>query len=430
MLRHGRAWLAALLFVGAWNVATSAHADFRLWEENADDEWHHRSFSATGYLQAGFLYRQNDADSPSSQDQFWLQRARFGFRAQLHRWLLMRMELETSPAASLTDAYIEAPFSPMLSIRAGQFKVPFMRSVLYSETSLAFIDRPLFTPQSPDRRNFANIYGRDIGFMLTGTFGNREVARHSPAIQYMVGAFLGRGANQIVNDDNAFMYAGRLQFHVFGAPVGADIEGDYVRNDFPRVAVGVGGYTNCDDRGNWNRGWTVDSEFRYRGLFASLAFVRFRNGGVHDSGVGKLFGYQGSCRDGVGGGAAESVAWGVNAQVQYMLPQAFFPFPEQSLELLTRFDAVAPNNPSNGSFLGGGVGTSGYTAPTAYADPDNAPSTWRLTFGVNWFPTSSQIIHLSLNYQLNRETEHVTISSREVIAIKNDILWLQLTAGF
>lgn len=430
MFRSARTWLVASVIAWGCFSSATARADFRLWEENADDVWHHRYFAATGYLQAGFLYRQNDANSPTSDDQFWLQRARFGFRAQLHRWLVMRMELETSPAASLTDAYIEAPVSPMFSVRVGQFKVPFLRSVLFTETALGFIDRPLYTPQSPDRRTFGNIYGRDVGIMFTGTFGNREVARHAPALQYMVGAFLGRGANQIVNDDSAFLYAGRLLFHVFGAPEGAEVEGDYIRNDFPRVAIGAGAYTNCDDRGNWNRGWTVDSEFRYRGLFASVSFVRFRNGGVNGNGLGKLFGYQGSCNEGVGAGAIDSVAWGVNAQVQYMLPQTFFPFAEQSLELLTRFDAVAPNNTANGSFLGGGVGTPGYTAPSAYADSDNAPSAWRLTFGVNWFPTSSQLIHLSLNYQLNRETEHAIISSREIVGIKNDILWLQLTAGF
>lgn len=410
--------------------ASQARADFKLWEENADDEWHHRSFAVTGYMQAGYLWRQNDPQSPSSDDQFWVQRARFGFRAKLHKWLMFRFEMETSPAPSLTDVYIESPLSPMFTLRFGQFNLPFLRSVMYSEVALSFIDRPLYTPLNPDRRNFGWISQRDIGLMLTGVFGNREAARHTPAVQYFAGAFLGRGANQIVNDDNAFLYTARVMFHVFGAPTATPVENDLAHTEFPSVAVGAAVYTNCDDRGNWNRGWTVDSEVRYRGLYASISFLRFANGGVNGNGLGKLFGYGASCGTGVTAGAVDSISWGMNAQVQYVLPHALFPFQEQSLELLTRFDAVAPSNPANGSFLGGGTTTTGYNAPSAYSDVDNSPSTWRLTFGANWYPTTSQMIRLALNYQLNRETEHVFLAGREVVGIKNDILWLQMTAGF
>ncbi|MBK8173429.1 MAG: hypothetical protein IPK60_24270 [Sandaracinaceae bacterium] len=408
--------------------ATRARADFLLWEENADDEWHHRSFAATGYLAAGFLWRQNDPQSPSSDDQFIVQHARFGFRALLHKWAMLRFEIETSPSPSATDVFIDSPISPMFGIRFGQFRLPFLRMGIFSETSISFIDRPLFTPQAPDRSNFGTIYARDIGLMFSGTFGNREPALRIPSLQYAVGAFLGRGANQIVNDDNAFLYAGRLSFHVFGAPVGIENENDLAHNEIPRVALGGGAYTNCSDRGDWNRGWTVDSEFRYRGFFASLAFVRMRSGGVNGSGLGKALGYDDSC--GVGGtGSVDSVGWGVNAQVQYVLPPVLFPFHEQSLEVLTRFDAVSPNGPADGSFFGGGVGSPGYTSPNSYVSPDNAPSTWRITFGLNWYPTSQQILHLTLNYQINRETEHAVVAGTEYVGIRNDILWLQLIAG-
>jgi len=429
--------LLGRLFVALLAISTAtaalapaaARADIRVWEENEDDIWHHRWFAFTGFAQPGFIYRQNDPENAISDDHFWLQRARFGFRAQLHRYIQLRFEIEGMPSPNLTDVFVDLPFHPAFSIRVGQFLLPFLRTYQINEANQAFIDRLIYTPQQPDRFALRYLNPRDVGMMFTGIIGNTDPEVMSPGLQYWAGVFLGRGANQIVNDDNAFLYSARVNFHVLGPPKGADQESDLANNENPHVAAGAGIYTNCDDRGNYNRGMTFDSEFRYRGLYAYASFVRFYNGAVRNDSLGKFLGYGGSCGGGIAG-ASDSIAWGASLQVQYVLPTMLFPIPDQALEVLARFDAVAPLNPADGSFLGGGVSSVGYAPPPDYRDADNPPTRWRLTFGLNWFPTHDQLIRLSLNYQLNRETENAIIAGREFIGVKNDTLWLQGTVGF
>ena len=188
------------------------------------------------------------------------------------------------------------------------------------------------------------------------------------------------------------------------------------------MAAGAGIYSNCDDRGQWNRGWTVDAELRWRGLFANATLVRFHNGPA--DGLGRGLGYH-SC-PGIPG-AVPNVAVGASATVQYVLPRLLFPVRNMALEVLVRWDYVSPSQPYDSSFLGGRTGSTGYIAPPNYGDSDNPPTRWRLTFGLNWFPTASQRLRLSLNYQMNRFTENVVIAGQEYVGIKADIFWAQLT---
>jgi hypothetical protein len=420
------ALLAALL--GAVATPPPARADIRIWEENADDADNHRWLDFTGFAQPGFIYRTNDPESPISDDNFWLQRARIGYKAQIHRLLLLRFEIEGSPNPNLTDVYLDLPFHQAFQLRVGQFLVPFLRTYQINEVNQAFIDRIVYTPQAPDRPALRYLNPRDIGVMAFGTIGNTDPERMAPALQYWAGVFLGRGANQIVNDDNAFLYSARLNVHLFGVPRGQEQESDLADNPVPKVALGGGGYMNCDDRGNWNRGLTFDAEFRFRGIYAYGSFVRFYNGGTNGSSFGRAFGYDRSCGGGVTG-AGSHVAWGWSFQVQYVLPKLLFPVEKQALELLLRFDGVAPLNPADGSFLGGGPGTPGYQPPPNYQDADNPPTKWRMTLGINWFPTREQTLRLGLNYQLNRETEDAVIRSETFVGISNDIVWLQATVA-
>jgi hypothetical protein len=424
--------LLALLVAGlvpAMLVPASARADLRIWEQNADDATHHRWFAVTGFAQPGFIVRQNDPENPISDDHFWLQRARFGFRTQLHRYLQLRFELEGMPSPNLTDVFVDLPIHPAFSVRAGQFLLPFLRTYQINEANQAFIDRTVYTPQQPDRFALRYLNPRDVGIMFTGIVGNSDPEVVSPGLQYWVGAFLGRGANQIVNDDSAFLYSARVNLHVLGPPKGADQESDLAHNEHAHVAAGAGIYTNCDDRGNYNRGLTFDTEFRFRGLYAYASFVRFYNGAVRNDSLGRALGYDTGCGSGIAG-ASDHVAWGASVQAQYVLPRAVFPVESQALEVLARFDAVAPLNPADGSFLGGGSASPGYAPPPDYRDADNPPSRWRLTFGLNWFPTREQILRVSANYQLNRETENAVIAGREFVGVKNDVFWLQGTVGF
>jgi hypothetical protein len=462
-------FVSALVGAMALLSAAPARADIRVWselpegaEEGVDPL---RFFDVTAFVQPGYIYRLDDPDgfNPEQSDNFWLQRARFGFRAQLYPWLRVRLEAETTPNFALQDAFVELLVHPLLTVRLGQFQIPFLRTYQYNEANLAFVDRLVYTPLGTDRQFLRYLSPRDIGVMVTGRYGEAD----SPTLEYWLGAFLGRGANQTRDADSALLWALRLQLHVLGVPERVEWESDIVRNEVPRVAVGASAYTNCDDRGQFNLGTTVDAEVRYEGLYAAATFVRFNNGPVanddqlpaalqdmgvldaHDnffSAFGRGLGY--GTRDGCAAQLADEadptmgltlpyhVAWGVSAQVQYVLPRLLFPVDGMELELLFRFDLAQPNNPDDATFLGSTVTDPmspdihpEYRRPTNFYDGDNGPSQWRLTFGLNWFPTAEQHLRLSLNYQLRREVEPITVAGADVVGIKNDIFWAQLTLG-
>ncbi len=226
------------------------------------------------------------------------------------------------------------------------------------------------------------------------------------------------------------------------------------------MLVGAGAYTNCDTGGRMNIGTTLDTELRYEGLFASAAFVRFNNGPVANfssaerrdpaladtagendnfmSGLGNALGYGGrsACRGVVASATPDprdpftvpfGMAWGASMQLQYTLPAILFPVDDMALEVLARFDIIEPENPDDGTFTGGGSSSPYYVAPSSYASADNPPSQYRITFGVNWFPTFEQSLRLGVNYQLRRETERVMLPDVSLDEIRNDVFWIQAT---
>ena len=90
-----------------------------------------------------------------------------------------------------------------------------------------------------------------------------------------------------------------------------------------------------------------------------------------------------------------------------------------------------PNSPYDPDrpILGGTSSTDGYVAPERLLNSDNAPTQWRLTFGLNWFPTNSPTLRLSANYQHNREAEDIVTPEGTLIGVRNDRLMFQITAG-
>ena len=129
----------------------------------------------------------------------------------------------------------------------------------------------------------------------------------------------------------------------------------------------------------------------------------------------------------------DTVSRGAHLQLQYVLPRVLtdLPFSLMDLELLFRADWVDANSPYTQSdpLFGGGPGSPGYVAPPSYTDALNPPTRWRLTFGLNFYPTGETHIRLGINYQLNREAENVVITGTTYQGISNDVFWLQLTAG-
>lgn len=431
-MRHllGR-WAGIALLLA---LTTPARADIRVWQEHPDSEAKNRNLDLTGYIQPGYIWRQDDPDpaqpNPNQDNNFWLQRARFGFRARLQQYFWMRVEYDAT-VSQLQDGYLDARFHPAFNVRFGQFQLPFLRTFMFSEERLAFIDRLVYTPLQQDRQALRYLSPRDLGGMVYGKVGDLSPESTSPVLEYFAGMFLGQGPGATNNIDGAYLYAARAQLHALGLPEGAENESDIARNKTPRVGVAGGVYSNCDDRGQWNRGFTSDAEFRYQGLYASATFVWFKNG--ESAGLGDFLAYDQACGPGGAVARPDHIATGGSVQVQYVLPELVLPG-EHSLEVLARFDQVNPQSPCNANtgkckFFGGDEKTPGYLGPSSYGDADNPPSRYRLTFGVNYFPNSKQNLRLSLNYQMNRETEDVTNSDGTFVGIKNDVVWFQATAG-
>lgn len=428
---HATAGLLALLPL---LVTSAADADIRIWEEHPDSPRTHRTLDLTGYLQPGYIWRQDDPEptqpNPNQDNNFWVQRVRLGLRAKVQQYIWFRMEYDAR-VSQLQDAYIDVRPLQEVGIRFGQFKLPFLKTMVIADDELAFNDRAIYTPQQQDRAVLRYLNPRDVGVMLSGKVGDTSEGATAPVFEYGAGMFLGQGPNASNNIDNAYLWAARTQLHLLGIPDGVVAESDLARNQTPRVAVAGGVYTNCDDRGQWNRGWTTDAEFRYEGLYASGTFVWFKNGAA--AGLGDTLAYDTACGGSGSSPLPDHIATGGSAQVQYVLP-SLLTGEHQSFELLTRFDQVNPQSPCNAvtgkcSFFGGDVNTPGYVGPTAYGDSDNPPSRYRLTFGVNYFPSNEQNLRFSLNYMMNRETEDVQNANGTFAGIKNDVIWFQATAG-
>jgi hypothetical protein len=422
--------LVFLMLTALPALPATARAEKRVWERGSpEDPKDHQFLDLTAFAQPGWVFRFADENAGVTESGPWLQRARSGFRAQLLWWLDMRMEVEFAPVANLQDAFLELRPHPAFRLRGGQFLVPFLRAYQFNELNLGFLDRPIYTPINPDRTFIRYLSPRDVGVMALGHLGDTTPGATTPVFEYNVGAFIGRGPNVIRNDNDAFLYAVRLQLHVFGVPDGVEAESDLARNQHPKVGLAAAVYTNCDDRANWNRGWDADAELRWRGLYASGSFLWFRNSPAAND----QFGYGDFCVGSTGpdGNPLDFVSTGAHFQVQYVLPRHWIPFKGHDVELLARIDWVSPNSPYDGGrpILGGGPGHPNYVAPSRINDSDNAPTRWRLTFGLNWFPTGSQELRFQINYQHNRLLEDIVVSEGVLLGVKNDMLWIQMTAG-
>ncbi len=289
--------------------------------------------------------------------------------------------------------------------------------------NISFLDRQLYIPQANSRLFLAYLSPRDIGLSAYGVVGDTRPESTLPVFEYALGLFNGQGANTTTNPDNALEYTGRLQLHILGLPEGRQWESDLARNKKPKVAIGFGGYTNCDNFGNWNRGFTADAEFRYEGIYASGSFIYFNNG---PASKGNALGYATFCGKGQ---VPPNIASGGHVQAQYLLPRRWFGPTGGGLEVLARFDQVTPFAAPSGGFLGSTKTTAkGFVQPTSYDDQSVAPARWRMTVGFNWYPIRLQSLRLSLNYQYSYQTEPILVGG-DNIALSPSRVWFQLTAG-
>src|SRR5438445_6550024 len=170
-----------------------------------------------GFIQANF----EDGDVSAFEGRFGLNALKDRFRLRRARINLMgdfaenfdfkiEGEFENSDgissgrtAFSATDIFINWHQFPEAQIKVGQWKAPFGLEQITSDTKLFIIERSLPTGAlTPERQIGAQIWGKPF----TNIWPEQK-----DLLTYYAGIFNGNGRNTTNNDNNNFMYVGRLE---------------------------------------------------------------------------------------------------------------------------------------------------------------------------------------------------------------------------
>jgi phosphate-selective porin len=124
-----------------------------------------------------------------------------------------------------TDIFINWHRIPEMNLKVGQWKAPFGLEQLTPDTQIYTIERSLPTGAlTPERQ---------IGAMLWGKPLTNVLPEQKDLVTYYAGMFNGNGRNFNNNDNNEFMYVGRLELLPFkgklmGQEASLKIGGDYL----------------------------------------------------------------------------------------------------------------------------------------------------------------------------------------------------------
>jgi phosphate-selective porin OprO and OprP len=116
---------------------------------------------------------------------------------------------------SATDIFVNWHQFPEAQIKVGQWKAPFGLEQITPDTALLLAERSLPTGAiTPDRQIGAQVWGKPFTHIWP---------EQKDLLTYYAGIFNGNGRNVSVNDNNNFMYVGRLELMPFkGKILGQD----------------------------------------------------------------------------------------------------------------------------------------------------------------------------------------------------------------
>src|SRR5436190_13113690 len=151
------------------------------------------------------------------KDRFRLRRARIGLTGDFAENFDFKIEGDfensdgTSPSNrtdfSGTDIWLNWHQFPAAQIKAGQYKAPFGLEQLTPDTALFIIERSLPTGAiTPERQIGVELWGKPF----TNVWPDQK-----DLLTYYAGIFNGNGRNINNNDNNNFMYVGRLESTLF-----------------------------------------------------------------------------------------------------------------------------------------------------------------------------------------------------------------------
>src|SRR5438477_1237520 len=150
------------------------------------------------------------------KDRFRLRRARINLTGDFAEQFDFKIEgdFENSDGISSsrtafegTDIFVNWHQFPEAQVKAGQWKAPFGLEQLTPDTSLYIIERSLPTGAiTPERQLGVQIWGKPFASVWPD---------EKDLLTYYAGVFNGNGRNTTVNDNNNFMYVGRLESTLF-----------------------------------------------------------------------------------------------------------------------------------------------------------------------------------------------------------------------
>ncbi len=154
------------------------------------------------------------------KDRFRLRRARINLTGDFAEQFDFKIEGDfgqgdglnsNRTAFSATDIFVNWHQYPEAQVKVGQWKAPFGLEQLTPDTALYFAERSLPTGAiTPDRQIGAQLWGKPFA----GVWPEQK-----DLLTYYAGIFNGNGRNVSVNDNNNFMYVGRLESTVFKSKV-------------------------------------------------------------------------------------------------------------------------------------------------------------------------------------------------------------------
>jgi phosphate-selective porin OprO and OprP len=150
------------------------------------------------------------------KDRFRLRRARINLTGDFAEQFDFKVEgdFENSDginsnrtAFSGTDIFVNWHQFPWAQVKVGQWKAPFGLEQLTPDPSLIIIERSLPTGAiTPERQIGVQLWGKPFATMWPG---------QADLLTYYAGIFNGNGRNTSINDNNNFMYVGRLESTLF-----------------------------------------------------------------------------------------------------------------------------------------------------------------------------------------------------------------------
>ncbi len=152
------------------------------------------------------------------KDRFRLRRARINLTGDFAENFDFKVEgdfensdgLNSSRTAfEATDIFVNWHQFPEAQVKLGQWKAPFGLEQLTPDTSLYIIERSLPTGAiTPERQIGVQLWGKPFASVWPD---------EKDLLTYYAGVFNGNGRNTTVNDNNNFMYVGRLESTLFKA---------------------------------------------------------------------------------------------------------------------------------------------------------------------------------------------------------------------